>query len=137
MANTFTAPFAQTPKTGSAVATLAGVVTSDTPTNTVLLATAGVNGAIFTKLSAVPRATVTASGLSLFISQDSGTTKRLVTSALMAAYTWAATTENVPTVFALITETTPIRLEAGDELYVSSAVALASGIVFNAEWTDF
>jgi len=55
----------------------------------------------------------------------------------MAAYTWAATTDNAPTLFDAITETTPIRLEAGDELYVSSAVALASGIVFNAEWTDF
>ncbi len=137
MAKTFTAAFAQTPQTGSAVATLAGAVTSDTPTNTVLIGTAGAEGAILTKLSAIPRATVTASGLYLFISQDAGTTKRMVDSALMGAHTWAATTDNEPTIFDDITETTPIRLEAGDELYVSSAVALAGGIVFNAEWTDF
>ena len=137
MAKTFTAAFAQTPNTGSAVATLAGVVTSDTPTNTVLIGTAGAEGAILTKLTAIPRNTVTASGLYLFISQDSGTTKRMVDCALMAAYTWAATTDNEPTVFDGITEDTPIRLESGDELYVSSAVALADGIVFNAEWTDF
>jgi len=137
MAKTFTAAFAQTPKTGSAVATLASVVTNDTPTNTTLIGTAGADGAILTKLTAIPRATVTASGLYLFISQDSGATKRMVDCALMAAYTYAATTDNEPTLFDAITETTPIRLEAGDELYVSSAVALASGIVFNAEWTDF
>ena len=137
MAITNTAAFAQTSKTGSAVATAASGITSDTPTNTILIATAGADGAILTKLTAMPRATVTASGLYLFISQDSGTTKRVVDSALMAAYTYAATTYNEPTVFDAIAEATPIRLEAGDELYVSSAVALASGIVFNAEWTDF
>tara|TARA_B110000908_G_C10106783_1_gene381135 strand:- start:260 stop:673 length:414 start_codon:yes stop_codon:yes gene_type:complete len=137
MAKTFTAAFAQTPQTGSAVATLASVVTSDAPTNTVLIGTAGADGAILTKLTAIPRATVTASGLYLFISQDSGTTKRMVDSALMGAYTWAATTDNEPTVFDAITEASAIRLEAGDEIYVSSAVALASGIVFHAEWTDF
>ena len=131
------AAFAQFTKTGTAVATTASVVTSDTPTNTVLIATAGPDGAIFTKLTAIPRATVTASGLYLFISQDSGTTKRMVDCALMVAYTYAATTDNEPTIFDAITEDTPIRLEAGDEMYVSSAVALASGIVFNAEWTDF
>ena len=137
MAKTFTAPFAQTPQTGSAVATLAAAVTTDTPTNTVLIGTAGIEGAILTKLTAIPRATVTASGLYLFISQDSGTTKRMVDSALMAAYTYAATTDNEPTIFDAITESTPIRLEAGDEVYIASAVALAGGIVFNAEWTDF
>jgi len=137
MAITNTAAFAQTSKTGSAVAIAASVVTTDAPTNTILIATAGVDGGILTKLTAIPRATVTASGLYLFISQDSGTTKRMVDSALMAAYTYAATTDNEPTIFDDITETTPIRLQAGDELYVSSAVALAGGIVFNAEWTDF
>ena len=131
------AAFAQITKTGSAVATAASAVTNDTPTNTILIATAGTDGALFTKLTAIPRATVTASGLYLFISQDSGTIKRMVDCALMAAYTYAATTDNEPTVFDAITEDTPIRLEAGDELYVSSAVALTEGIVFNAEWTDF
>jgi len=77
MTKTFTAPFAQTPKTGSAVATLASVVTTDAPTNTVLIGTAGADGAILTKLTAIPRATVTASGLYLFISQNAGTTKHV------------------------------------------------------------
>ena len=137
MAKTFTAPFAQTTKVGTAVATLAGTITDDAPTNTVLIATAGADGALLTSVTAIPRATVTASALYLFISKDAGTTKRLVDSALMSAHTVAVTTAIPVTDFTNISETTPIRLEAGDELYVSSGVALAGGIVFTAQMTDF
>jgi hypothetical protein len=136
MANTFTAPFAQTPKTATAVVTAVATLT-DTPANTVLLVTAGSDGAILTRLTAIPRATVTASSLVVFISKDSGTTQRLIDSELMAAFTVATTTAIPETTFALYTETTPLRLEAGDRLYVGSQVALAGGIVFRAEFTNF
>ncbi len=134
---TFTAPFAQTPKTATAVATAAATVGSDAPTNTVLLMTAGADGCIVTSLAAMPRATVTASSLLLYISKDSGTTQRLIDSELMAAHTVATTTAIPETVFSRISESAPLRLEAGDRLYVGSQVALASGIVFKAEYTDF
>ena len=136
MANTFTAPFAQTPKLSAVVVTGADDLT-DTPENTVLLETAGADGALLTRLSAMPRATATASSLHLFISQDSGTIKRLVDSALLEAHTIESTTAVPVTVFELINETTPIRLEAGDQLYVGSGVALGGGIVFKSEMTDF
>lgn len=137
MAKTFTAPFAQNPKTVTAVATGAvGTLTGDAPTNTVLLLTAGADGAILTKISAIPRATVTASDLVVFISKDSGTTKRFIDSKLMAAYTMATTTATPVTSFDY-SESAPLRLEAGDEIYVGSQVALANGIVFKAEYTDF
>jgi hypothetical protein len=136
MANTFTAPFAQTPKTATAVVTAVATLT-DTPANTVLLVTAGSDGAILTRLTAIPRATVTASSLVVFISKDNGTTQRLIDAELMAAYTMATTTLVPETTFALYTETTPLRLEAGDRIYVGSQVALAGGIVFRAEFTNF
>jgi len=136
MAKTFTAPFAQTPKTATAVATAAATLT-DTPSNTVLLMTAGADGCIVTGLTAIPRATVTASSLVLFISKDSGSTQRLIDSELMSAYTMATTTAIPETVFSRISESSPLRLEAGDRLYVGSQVALAGGIVFKAEYTDF
>lgn len=136
MANTFTAPFAQTPKTATAVVTAVATLT-DTPANTVLLVTAGSDGAILTRLTAIPRATVTASSLVLFISKDGGTTQRLIDAELMAAYTMATTTLIPETTFSLYTETTPLRLEASDRLYVGSQVALAGGIVFRAEFTNF
>jgi hypothetical protein len=136
MANTFTAPFAQTPKTATAVVTAVATLT-DTPANTVLLVTAGSDGAILTRLTAIPRATVTASSLVVFISKDAGTTQRLMDAELMAAYTMATTTLIPETTFSLYTETTPLRLEAGDRIYVGSQVALAGGIVFRAEFTNF
>jgi hypothetical protein len=137
MAKIFTAPFAQTPQTATAVATAAAAITNDTPTNTVELLTAGADGAILTRLTAIPRATVTASSLVLFISNDTGTTKRLIDSELMAAYTMATTTAVPETAFSNYSETTPLRLAAGDKLYVGSQVALAGGIVFRAEFTNF
>lgn len=138
MANTFTAPFAQTPKNATAVTTGAcGTITGDTPTNTVLLLTAGTNGAILTRLTAIPRATVTASSLLLFTSADSGTTKRMIDSELMSAHTVAATTAIPETSFSNYSEDTPLRLQAGEELYVGNQVALASGVVWHAEYTDF
>lgn len=136
MALVYTAPFAQVTKTATAVCTAAATLT-DTPTNTVLLLTAGTDGCIVTALHAIPRATVTASSLVLFISKDAGTTRRLLDSELMAAYTMAATTAIPETAFSRIGETTPLRLESGDQLYVGSQVALAGGIVFTAQFTDF
>lgn len=138
MAKTFTAPFAQTPKTATAVVTAATTsITTDAPTGTVLLGTAGADGAVVTRLMAIPRATVTASSLVLFLSKDGGVTQRLIDSELMAAHTVAATTAIPETNFGNISDSSPLRLEAGDRLYVGSQVALASGIVFKAEWMDY
>jgi hypothetical protein len=137
MAKTFTAPFAQAPKTASCVVTTASADLTTTPTNTVKLLTAGADGALLTRLSAIPRATVTASSLLLWVSLDGGTTKSLVDSALMSAHTVAATTAIPVTAFSRYSEDTPERLQAGAELYVGSAVTLAGGIVFTAEYTDF
>lgn len=148
MAKTMTAPFAQTPQTASVVATTAvslttnGVESSSTVTNSVLLCTAGADGAILTGLSAIPRATVTATALWLWTSPDGGTTKNLIASALMPAYTLAATTENSRTVFKnvdgnVISEINPLRLAANEKLYVGIGVTLTAGIMFNARYTDF
>lgn len=137
MAKTFTAPFAQTPKTTSAVVTGAGTITNDTPSNTALLLTAGADGALVTRVKAMPRATVTASSLHLYLSTDGGTTMRMIDSALMAAYTQATTTQTPKTAFSDITESAPLRLEANARIYCQSEVALAGGIVFTAEYTDF
>jgi len=134
---TNTAAFAQTNKTGTAVLTLASVITNDTPTNTVLIATAGADGAIVSSLSFIPRATVSATALYLFISKDGGVTKRLIDSELMSAATVSAILVVPETKFANISESSPLRLAAEDQLYVGSGVALAGGIVAKCEWMDF
>lgn len=91
----------------------------------------------------MPRATVTATALYIWSSTDSGTTKHLVASALMPAYTLAATTENTRTVFkhadgTVISEAAPLRMQAGEKLYCGIGVTLASGgVVFSVRETDF
>lgn len=138
MALTYTAPFAQTPKTLTAVCSTACVIgTADTPTNTQLLATAGPDGALVTRITCIPRGTATATAVHLFLSKDSGTTQRLIDSELIGAYTLAATTAIPETIFANVTEATPIRLAAGDRLYVGVAVAVSAGVVTRCEATDY
>lgn len=136
MAKIYTAPFAQTPKTVSAVVTAAAVITSDAPTNTVLLLTAGSEGAVLTRLSAIPRATATDATLAVFISTDSGTTKRLIETILLPAQTVSTTSPPTVTRFPY-TDVEPLRLQAGAQVYVATQVALASGVVFSAEYMDF
>lgn len=138
MAKTNTAAFPQTPKTDTAVVVAACVMgAADAPTNTLLLMTAGADGCVVTNLSAMPRATNALTGLYLFLSNDTGTTKRLIDSEFAPAYTLNTTTAIPETQFARYSENSPLRLEAGDQLYVGAAVALAAGFVFKAEFTDF
>lgn len=139
MPMTNTAPFAQLPKTLTAAVTAAiGGLGTDTVTGLQLLCTAGINGAIVSSVSAIPRATVTASSLVLYLVKSAApAVYRPIDSVLMAAYTQAATTALPVTAFASISDATPMRLEAGDKLYVGSQVALAAGIAFTARWMDY
>lgn len=125
----------QTPKSAIAVATTANTTYTDTPTNSVLLMTAGANGARVTKLSALARATNTATELQLYVSYDSGTTKQLIRSVLMSAYTVAQTTGQTATDFGY-TEDLPLILLASARLYVAIGVS-NTGILFHAEWGDY
>lgn len=137
MSKTFIAPFAQTPKTGYAVCTAANTTLTDSPDDTVELALAGSDGAMVTRITCIPRVTATAAVAYLYLSKDAGTTKRMIDAATIAADT--VSTTDLPTliVFTQYSETTPLRLEAADRLYVGVSVAFADGIAFRAEWTDF
>lgn len=149
MAKVFKAPFAQTSNVWNAVATTAtpltgtGSVADDAPANAVLLGTAGADGGLITSVSAIPRATVTATALYLWSATDgTGAIKRLVASALMLAYQLAGTTENARTVFkhadgTAISEAAPLRMQAGEKLYCGIGVTLVSGVVFSVRETDF
>jgi len=141
MPKTFTAPFAQTPKTGFAVVTAANATLTNNgstePDDTVLLLTAGSNGAIVTRIYATGRVTTTANALYLYLSKDTGTNKYLIYQLQMTVGTVSATAAIGPSFFTAITETTPMRLEAGDQIYAANGTAFASGVVFMAEFTDF
>lgn len=129
--------FAAAPKWGFAVVTAANTNLDGTGTMGTIV-TAGADGSVVTSLVAYARATVTATACRLFISTDAGVTKTYFADLLMPAHTVANTTANAGTV-TFVNKLNPdsaIRLPANAILYGSTAVALAGGIVFSAEYSD-
>jgi hypothetical protein len=105
-------------------------------TAVVKLMTFGPNGGRLTRLRSIPRATVTATGLHLYLSTDGGVTKMLIDSKLMAAHTVAATT-GIPVTDWGYSDTNPLFGPPNAELYISQAVGLANGIAHDVEWADY
>lgn len=139
MANTPLPAYVQTQKTGSAVVTAAVAnIATDTPTNLMPLGdAAGVNGALVTKITAMPRSNASASSLLLYSSKDNGATYSLIDSELMPAATLAVTTAIPETTFGNISPANPLRLEAGERLYVGTQVLINAGIQFRSEGANF
>jgi hypothetical protein len=137
MAKTFTAPFAQTVNNSNCVlTTLTGGITTDSVTNSALLYTAGAEGSLVTSISAIPRATVTATVIYLFITTD-GTTLRLLDTILLPAQTLSTTAAVTLSSFTNYTEDYPLRLKANEKLYAAISVSLSSGIVVEARGMDY
>ncbi|MCA3732787.1 MAG: hypothetical protein INF00_10535 [Phenylobacterium sp.] len=89
------------------------------------------NGARITRLTALARATNTATELQLYVSPDGGTTKRFIKSALLAAYTVATTTAQTGGDFGY-TDSSPLILAKNETLWVGISVS-NTGIVFDAQ----
>lgn len=125
----------QTPKAAHVVTTTANSTYTTTPTNSVLLMTAGANGARLTRLHGIPIATVTtANQLQVFRSIDTGTTKHFADSAVMATYTMAQTTAAPKTDFGY-SDSNPMILAPGEQLYV--ATGQTQSVDWVAEWADY
>ncbi len=147
MAKTNTAAFAQDPKTALTVPvaainlTGAGSIadTNNQVVGTSALLTSGNEGAIVTRLSCIPRGTNTAFTAFLFIEPagSASGTRILIDSIPVAANTVSASVNSKRTDFVLANEVTPIRLGAGDKLHVGMSVALAVGVTFHAEYSNF
>jgi hypothetical protein len=89
------------------------------------------NGARITRLTALARATNTATELQLYVSNDGGTTKRLIRSTTMPAYS-VVQTAGQTAVDMGYSDSAPLILGASDTLYVGIGVT-NTGIVFRAE----
>jgi hypothetical protein len=89
------------------------------------------NGARISRLTALARATNTATELQLYVSPDGGTTKRFIKSVLLPAYTVAATTAQTGGDFGY-TDSSPLLLAPNETLYVGISVS-NTGIVFDAQ----
>ena len=136
MAKTFTAAFAQTPKTSSVVSTVASTGIDTLSPTGLFLCTAGAEGAIVTSLKAIPRSTCSKTRLYLWKTANGSSDKYMIGSVSLAAYTTSSTDAPVQADFGF-TEETPLRLAAGDSLYAGIALDTNGGIVFNAQYTDF
>lgn len=137
MALTFKSPFPQTIKTGAAILTLANGGTRSAPTNLALLATAGADGALLSRMEAIANGDVTATEIQLYTSIDSGNSFRLVRSVVMGAQTAAITTARPIQRFEDISENTPLYLQGLERLYASLGAAQASGITVRAAWANY
>jgi hypothetical protein len=138
MAKTNVAAFAQDPDTASALLTAAvGNLTSLTPTGLVAAFTAGPNGAIVTRIGAMPRGSVTATGVYMFKSTDAGATQHLKDSVGLPLQTVAAGANIVGADFAKYSESRPMRLGAGESLSFGLGSAQASGVDIDVEYTNF
>ena len=131
--------FAKSPRTKSAVTTLASAnVNTDTPTNAVLLCAAPADRATnITRITVQPRATTTgpAAGY-LFSSEDTaGTVKRLKDSVTIPTQTINTAGGIIKTPFVDYSEQTPLRLGPGESLWAGAS--LAGNYVFNVEMADF
>ena len=124
----------QVPKAATAALSIANTVLTDAQTNTVALVTAGLNGARVTKISAIPRAALSATLIQLFRSTDAGVTKRLFDCALMPACAMTTGTD-IPTTDFGYSETNPILLQAGETIH--AAVGAAANVCVLAEWGDY
>lgn len=130
------AVLAQTPRSAQSVQSLtANTNYTTSPTNTVLLYTAGSNGGIVSKLKANPTATVTATQLQLFRCTDGvGTVKNFAGAVVGSAYTMATTTAPTASDFGF-TASAPMVLQANERIYVAAAVT--GSWAFDLEGADF
>ena len=125
----------QTPQTSNAACSAANTTYTTSPANTVLLITAGANGARVTRVGAIPLETLaSAVQLQLFRSRDAGATRLFFDSAVAGAYTMADTTE-VPTTDFGYSDDNPLILAPNERVY--AAIRVARQITFNAEWADY
>jgi hypothetical protein len=125
----------QTPKSAAVGLTTANTTFTTSPTNTQLLVTAGVNGARVTRIQAIPLEQInTANNIQLYRSYDSGTTKYLANSVLMATVTPGGAVANTPTDFGY-SDDNPLILLANERLYVAEGQSEAVNVV--AEWADY
>lgn len=124
----------QTPVAATAVVTTANTAADGSGTITALV-TAGGDGLRVDGLVVGARATVTATAVRFFISQDDGSTWTYLPEldALVGAHTLANTTANAGrvTVIDRTSETDYLDLAPGDRLGCTIAVALAGGMVFS------
>jgi hypothetical protein len=132
-ANSIVTP--QTPKSAVAGLTTANTNFTTSPTNSVLLVTAGPNGGRLTRLVAVPCEQInTANNVQMYRSVDGGTLKYLAASVLMATVTPGAAVASPTTDFGY-SDDNPLILQPNERIYMAEGQTEAVNVI--AEWADY
>lgn len=131
-ANSIVTP--QGPKSAFAALTTANTTFSTSPSNTVLLLTAGANGARLTRLEFIPLETVTANALQWYRSIDAGVTKFLGGMVTGGSDTVSGT-DGSTTVSAGFSEDNPMILQPSERIYVATGITKGYHVV--AEYADY
>ena len=130
--------FPQEPKTAG-ISFGAGTQSTEMDPATVAptaLLTAGADGALVTSVEVTSEVTVTAAKIVLWIQPGAAGNWYVITSAILAAYTQAATTaQGAVTMIAKTDPDAAIRLSAGDKLGITHHVD--QQLMVLAEYTDF
>lgn len=139
MAVTNTGVFAQGFAHDACVLTAAKTTYND-GTNAVLLSAAGANGSEYPHIAMIPRATIAATQGQIY--GYDGTTYYLLATCLIPAATISQTTAIIPSALihidgSVISEANPLRLQSGWKLYAAIGVALAGGVICNAQRKDY
>ncbi len=125
-------------RSSSGVATTSNSTSSDTPTNSVNIATAGPSGSRVTRITAIARASIVTNPTELQLFRDgdgTGTAKRLIRSKAMPVYGVSQTSGQPETDFGY-SDANPLKLAAGEKLWAAIGVS-NTGIVFNVELEDY
>jgi hypothetical protein len=132
------AKFGQNPRTARAtVVNAAGTLNAPTVANLQKLFTVPTGGCLLSKLTAMPKATISgALGLLLYATTD-GINFTLIDSVTMPSQAISTSGGVVKTYFGDYAENTPDRLEAGLQLWVGITIAQTAGIDFKGSFTDF
>lgn len=129
-------PYPQAIKTAQAICTAAKAGDANV-TDAVMLYEAGDGGALITKITANPRATVTATRLAVYrVKPAAPAVAQLIRARTMAAANLSATAHIIETDLGW-SDSVPLKCQAGDQIWVAIGVALAAGIVFDAEIEEF
>lgn len=124
----------QNPKSGFGALSTANTTFSTAPTNSVLIATAGANGARLVRLEFIPLETVTANALQWYRSIDAGTTKYLAGMATGGSDTVSGT-DGSTTVSAGYSDDNPLTLQPNERIYAATGITKGYHVV--AEWADY
>lgn len=124
----------QAPKSNVIPLVTANTPVASAPVTSVLLLTAGANGARLTRLQATPAETQTANHVQMYRAATMGGTKYLANGVVLPSTTVSVTSAATPADFGY-SDDNPLILSGGETIYMANGLTKNVNVV--AEWADY